>query len=326
MWPRIKRQWFLIALATCFCIGFFASETLQPLLAMTTLRSAIVFSVMWIMGVTLKADAVRQSLARPLPTLLAIGINVLVVPLLCLPAQAILPASAFGGLFVVSLVPCTLASAAVWTRKADGNDSIALMTTVVTNLACIFVIPIGVSLVLARQADISAIEQMRKLATIVVAPLVIAQTMRTIGVAKWADRNKIRLSLLAQFGILSMVVFGAIASAGMIQNADESGVSSIGMTTATLVFLVIAIHLSAFGIGILVSRATGADRASQVAVGFGGSQKTLMVGLQIAIDLGVSVIPMLMYHLFQLTIDTVIAERWKQSSEQMDQNRPSKET
>ncbi|TWU45924.1 Sodium Bile acid symporter family protein [Novipirellula aureliae] len=314
MWGRLKRHWFLIALGICFCTGFFASKTLHPLLEMTSLRSGIVFLVMWMMGVTLKADAIRQSVGRPLPTLLAIGTNGLVVPLLCLPTRAILPESVFGGLFVVSLVPCTLASAAVWTRKAGGNDSIALLTTVVTNLACVFVVPIGVALVLSQQSDWSAADQMQKLATIVVIPLVLAQAMRSAGLAGWADQHKVTLSMFAQFGVLSMVVFGSIASAEMVASISSVENASLGMTAGLLLFLVLSIHLSAMGIGILSARAIGADRESQIAVGIAGSQKTLMVGLQIAIDMGVSVIPMLMYHLMQLVLDTVIAHRWKNRS------------
>ena len=58
--------------------------------------------------------------------------------------------------FVAAVVPCTLASASVWTRKAGGDDSISMMTTVVTNLACLLVVPIGVSLVLAETSALVA--------------------------------------------------------------------------------------------------------------------------------------------------------------------------
>ena len=56
----------------------------------------------------------------------------------------------------------------------------------------------------------------------------------------------------------------------------------------------------------------------RIAIGIAGSQKTLMVGLQIAIDCGVSVIPMLVYQLCQLVIDTVVAERWKRRSRELE--------
>ena len=56
------------------------------------------------------------------------------------------------------------------------------------------------------------------------------------------------------------------------------------------------------------------NSSRQIAIGLSGSQKTLMVGLQIAIDCGVSVIPMITYHLGQLLIDTIVADRWRRGS------------
>ena len=124
MWGKLTKHWFLVALGICFAGGYLFATPLKPLLGMSTLRGGIVFAVMWGMGVTLRADAIRQSLSKPLPSLLAIGFNIALVPLLCLPTYWILPPNLFGGLFVTALVPCTLASAAVWTRKAGGDDSI----------------------------------------------------------------------------------------------------------------------------------------------------------------------------------------------------------
>jgi sodium/bile acid cotransporter 7 len=309
MWARLAKQWFLLALGCCFALGYVAAGPLEPLLRQTVLRSGIVFSVMWAMGVTLRADTIRRSLARPLPSLLAIGINVAIVPLLCMPAAWLLPDFLFGGLFVATIAPCTLASASVWTRKAGGDDSIAMMTTVVTNLACLLVVPIGISLVLAETTEVSATDQMGKLATVVVAPLVLAQIMRRLGLASWADRNKPRLAIYGQCGILSMVVFGAVAGAGAVKNAPTDvitwtdGLSTIGAA--------VGVHVVALVTGIALARRLQVRRDGQIAIGIAGSQKTLMVGLQIAIDCGVSVVPMLIYHLGQLLIDTLVAQRWK---------------
>ncbi len=202
MWASLTKHWFLTALAICFAIGYFGAGSLKPLMEMTLLRSGVVFVVMWAMGVTLHADTIRRSLTQPLPSLLAIAINVAVVPLLCLPTMWLLPDKLFGGLFVTAIVPCTLASASVWTRKAAGDDSIAMMTTVVTNLACVIVVPLGILLVLSRQAEINVAQQVSKLAIVVVMPLLLAQLMRRFGAATWADRNKPRLSMLGQVGIL----------------------------------------------------------------------------------------------------------------------------
>ncbi len=316
MWASPAKHWFLIALAICFATGYLAADSLQTLRQQHTLRSGIVFAVMWAMGVTLKAETIRSSLARPLPALLAIGINVVLVPVLCVPLAWFLPDRLFGGLFVAAIVPCTLASASVWTRKAGGDDSIAMMTTVVTNLACLIVVPIGISLVLSATTQVSGVDQMKKLAIVVVLPLVLAQVMRRFGLAGWADRNKLRLSFFGQLGILSMVVFGAVAGATAVQGDQGGGPQTFDWLSGVYMLLAaVLLHVVVLYAGIWLARRLACRRESQVAVGIAGSQKTLMVGLPIAIDCGVSVVPMLIYHLGQLVIDTLVAQRWQVDSD-----------
>jgi sodium/bile acid cotransporter 7 len=320
MWASLTKHWFLTALAICYLGGYLAAEHLQPLLSMTLLRSGVVFVVMWAMGVTLEADTVRKCMTRPLPAVLAIGVNVAVVPILCLPAMWLLPERLFGGLFITAIVPCTLASASVWTRKAGGDDSIAMMTTVVTNLACVVIVPLGIWLVLAQQAEIDAAEQVKKLSMVVVLPLILAQLMRRGGLAGWADRNKPRLSMLGQSGILVMVIFGAIASARVVdQSGGPTETDTNWVTSLSLVLAAASVHTLTLYLGIVFARCLKMPRSNQIAIGIAGSQKTLMVGLQIAIDCGDSVVPMLVYHISQLVIDTVVAERWKERSARLTQ-------
>ena len=317
MWAKVKRHWFLLSIAVCFAVGYFAAVVWKPLLEMSTLRAGIVFTVMWAMGVTLRPNAILKSVSKPLPSLLAIGTNVFLVPLLCLPSMFWLPERLFGGLFVTAIVPCTLASASVWTRKAGGNDSVAMMTTVVTNLACVVVAPVGIMLVLTSRTAIPVGDQISKLFAIVVLPLILAQVMRGLGAARWADKNKTGLSVLAQCGMLAMVTFGAATSAGVMggPGAKEPTPWFVG---ALLLISAAGLHTVAIVWGIALAKGLRLDRASQIAVGIAGSQKTLAVGLQIAIDSGVSVVPMILYHLSQLVIDTLVAERWKAKTGQSE--------
>ena len=303
----IRSNWFLLALAAVFLAGHFFAEPLASLTDRSELRSLVLMLVMWAMGVTLKADAIRSSVSRPTGSLLAIATNAFLVPLLCLPPMWFLSPDMGGGLFVAGLVPCTLASASVWTRKADGEESIAMMTTMVTNLACIAIVPLGIQMVLALQARVAPLAQMEKLAWFVVLPLVVAQLMRRFGCAAWADRNKKRISNAAQVGILVMVLFGAVAGRGYGAEGGSASLSMLAMVACAAA----AVHLGAMAIAIAAARGSGLTRREQIAVGIAGSQKTLMVGLQIAIDCGVSVLPMLIYHAGQLLTDTLIAERWK---------------
>ena len=313
----LRNHWFLIALGVVFAVGFFGGGRLEFLLGWETFRGGIVFAVMWATGVTLRAEAVRRSVASPLPAVLAIGINLAVVPAMSLAVvrvapEWLIPYRLAGGLFVATLVPCTLASAAVWTRRAGGDDSVALLTTVVTNLACVFVVPVGVWVGLGQAAEVSAAAQMAKLTLLVAVPLLLAQAMRAGGVAAWADRHTSRLGTASQIGILAMVLFGAIASSRSVAGGSAGGGG--WYSVPAVIAAGISIHVGVLWLGVAVARALGVDRPRQIAVGFSGSQKTLMIGLQIAIDSGVSVVPMITYHLAQLFLDTLIADRWRATS------------
>ena len=298
------KHWFLLALVICFGVGYCFPAHLQLITKSSHLRGGLVFTVMWLMGVTLHPDAVRRSLKRPGPSLLAIAINVWVVPLACLPFWWVLPERAFGGLFVAALVPCTLASASVWTRNAGGDDSIAMMNTVVTNLACVFVVPAGVAWVLAQQTRISPSDQMIKLAILVVLPLLVAQAMRLF-LGAWADRNKKRISTIAQVGILAMVMIGASTTSKFLERSTGTWWDPL-----LLIGVTILVHSAVLWLGVFSAARLKMSPEQQIAVGISGSQKTLMVGLQVAIDCGVSVLPMLAYHICQLIIDTIVASRW----------------
>ncbi|TWT71072.1 bile acid:sodium symporter family protein [Crateriforma conspicua] len=310
IWRSLRRHWFLFGLGFAFAIGFGAGPKAAWLLDLPYLRSGFVFTVMWITGLTLRGDAIRRCVAQPLGGAMACGLNMIIVPALCYVAAIVLTPELGGGLYVAGLAPCTLASAAIWTRRAGGDDSIALLTTIVTNLACVAVVPIGLWIGLGRQAEIPIVGQIQKLFWVVVVPLLLAQATRRLGGAAAADNNRGLLAFLAQIGILVMVFFGAIASRQLMDQSDQPMGWFAGAMLLMTILAAATVHVAALLGGIRLARLGGLSQDRQIAVGFSGSQKTLMVGLQIAIDCGVSVVPMIIYHLSQLFIDTYVADRW----------------
>ena len=77
------------------------------------------------------------------------------------------------------------------------------------------------------------------------------------------------------------------------------------------------VHCFVFWLGIGIAGLMKLPRRDQIAVGFGSSQKTLVIGLSIAISLGYSMIPILMYHAMQLIVDTFFAD-WIRSYDERD--------
>ena len=201
-----KRQWFLISLFAMIGLGFFRPDWFQSLADARLLRNCIVATVLFIMALPLETASVRNSIRHPLPAAFASLVNVGLLPLLAwLLVQLLSDDDMRRGLLVTAAVPCTLASAAVWTRRAGGDDTVSILVTTITNLTCFLTIPFWLYVTLGSQ--LSPEDQARlarmplRLGLLVVAPMMLAQLLRQakpIGV--WATRQKPLLSTFAQLG------------------------------------------------------------------------------------------------------------------------------
>ena len=314
---QLRHNWFLVALAALFALGFVAHEVLRPLADQVWLRTCIVALAMFLMGLSLEAGAIWNALRRPWATLLAVGVTFGLLPLIAWAISPLLTREFAGGLLVAAVTPCTMASATVWTRKAGGNDSAATVVTVVTNLICFLVTPAWMYVLTGAQSQQSLGEfggMVVQLLLTVVLPVIVAQILRLHPlVSEWSTRRKGSLSLGSQYCILLMVTIGAIHTGEKLSGAGTSGT---GPTNAALELLamiaaVFFVHVSSFWLGFGLARVFRLPWGDQVAVAFSGSQKTLMVGMKVSIDSHFSVLPMVTYHIGQLFIDTVLAD-WLQ--------------
>jgi sodium/bile acid cotransporter 7 len=161
---------------------------------------------------------------------------------------------------------------------------------------------------IARQAQIDATTLMRELVWLVVMPILLGQLVRSIpAIAQGASKHKLMLGTLAQCGILLMVFLAAIKTGGRLAGSPQSAAGTLEF--AVMIASVSGLHLALFFAGMSVARWLRLPREDQLAVGFCGSQKTLMVGLKVADDCGFSILPMICSHVLQLFIDTLLAER-----------------
>jgi sodium/bile acid cotransporter 7 len=319
----LLHRWFLIALTILFVVGLFGAAYLRPLAEWSWLRKANLFLVMFITALPLEARSIWRTLSRPLGPAIALAMTYGVLPLAAwVLAHLLSDASLAGGLLVAAVTPCTLASAAVWTRRAGGNEAIAIVSTILTNGACFIVAPLWLSVLLssrsaAAKTDLSSL--IPELALLVVLPMVLAQLARLRAiVAEFAVRRKTTLSLVAQCGILLMVFFGAIQTGLKMGPASSAlsapNVASQSLQIGLMILLALAMHTGVFGLGYWLSQRAGLPQPDAIGVGFSGSQKTLMVGLEIAIASELSILPMITFHAGQLFIDTLIADRLRDRS------------
>jgi sodium/bile acid cotransporter 7 len=312
----VIHRWFLIALALVLGLGIGLSDWLSPLTQVSGLRQTIVVVVMFLMALPLEAGAVWETLRRPWASLLATALNYGLLPLsawatsLALWHSGTLGDDMVRGILVASAVPCTLASAAVWTRRAGGNDAVAMMVTVITNLLCFIVTPAWLWLTIGDTPRFSPLAMLTKLGLLVVLPMVLAQLLRPLAsIGPWATRHKTPLSVASQCGILFTVFLGAIGTGTKLAGGS---LSSIWFELSVMIAVVLCIHVATLSVGIRLARWMRLSRGDSIAVGIAGSQKTVMVGLEVSAQLGVTFLPMVAFHVGQLLADTAIADRLQQ--------------
>lgn len=315
MLAKIRSQLFLIGLAMAVIIGFLGYRWLDDLASWRALKTAIVLSVMAMMAAPVPLELFAKTVMRPWPGLLASLICLGAAPLLGWLGSVWMQPDLAGGLIVACCVPSTLASAAVLTRKAGGDDTVPIFVTLVTNLGCVLVTPLWLVLMLGSGPHLHIGTLVSELAILVVLPIVSVQIIRRISPAfcNWSKNQKSKLSAACQVGILIMVLLGS-AQMGQrwYSTQDVESSRSMGLADVSAVIAVgIVIHLICLVAGWFFARWTKVGVPQAIGVSFAGSQKTLMIGINLAIDYQVSILPMIAYHVSQLIVDAMIAQRWR---------------
>jgi len=307
----LASRWFLLALVTVLVVGVASGTRLKGLADNRLLRDLVVAAVLFLMALPLEPRVIWRTIRRPLAPFLAITVTYVFLPLVAWGVSWTLGPELGAGLLVAATTPCTMASAAVWTRRAGGNDAVATLVTVITNSTCFVVMPAWLAVLIGERADaitFDFLDSVWQLGKLVVIPMVLAQLLRFWKpLGEFATRRRIPLGVLTQCGILYMVFMGSIQTGHQLWGGHEHGLG--GLDLVLMLLAVNAVHLSMFWWGWRLAAWTGVSREDQIAVGFSGSQKTLMVGLKVSLDMQVSILPMVAFHVAQLLVDTLIADR-----------------
>ena len=327
MYRFVSRRWFLIALVVLIPGGIGLGLEVSPRAAWnlvdgwpvpvqaalrrySRLATAV---ILFLMAFSLDTRQLRAALRAPGPVVWAASVNYVAVPLMAWPLMWLQQTPDFRvGLIIAASVPCTMAAASVWTRKAQGNDAISLMVTLVTNSASFLVTPFWLNLMISRAGDVSlgGGQMILDLVVSVLVPITLGQMLQLLPrPGGFARRHKKGLGGAAQALLLSLVFLSAWKSGAQLSGQGAGPDAG----AVVLVWLsCIVLHVAAMGIAAAGARAVGMSRENTAAVVFAGSQKTLPIGVLLAghpsLAAPFAVFPMLMYHASQLFIDTAVAD------------------
>ncbi len=312
----LRRRWFMIALLAILCGGIAAPATLAPV-ADRVPRNSMIAAVLLATSLPLHIGAFFGTLRSPGPAALATAANYGLLPAIAWGATFLLPEEFRLGLIVAVAAPCTLASAAVWTRLAGGNPATAIMVTIITNLACFLATPAVLWLLAGRTAEgLSFVETAQKLLVLIVCPLVAGQLLRLIPpIRDWASRSGALVSAIGQMGVLVIVFVGSVVCGTTLQTLGD-GFTKLVWQLPWLLACISAVHLAAWWCAFRAAAVCGMPREEQIAVGFAGAQTTLTVALALSLEYGeLTILPVLAHHILQLVIDTFIADRLRHTDD-----------
>jgi len=317
---RVQQHWFLTLLCLILIGGvsfgqFGPTKWAQALIdwVQPQVTTAI---VLFLMGFSLDSSKRREALRRPLGSLWGCLVNLGLMPLLVWPLAAVQSLADYqAGLILTAVIPCTLATASVFTRKAGGNDAVSLLVTLVSNVACVVVTPFWLQIWFGRTEQFNFVAMVLHLTWGVLLPTVAGQLLQMFPRgARVANTYRSRIGIVAQCIVLLLVCVAATQAGLVLRQQAEwpTVVSSVVMLLSC-----IGLHLAGVAVAWQGARVLRLQRSETIAVAIAGSQKTLPVGLLIAATPGLLgeaapfvTFPLLAYHAAQLIIDGVLAEKW----------------
>ena len=232
-------------------------------------------------------------------------ISLILAPLLGLLLTRLIdfPASLAMGLIVISAVPPTLSSGIVITEVSRGNAVLALFITISLNLLGIFVMPLMLNFCLqaAGPVDIDQGGLLVKMLSCVLLPFVSGKLIRSA-----IGRNRISAGWsYLNSGCVILVVYASLA----VSRGSFSGLG--GAEYSMALAGVSLLHLLLLLIAAQAGKMLRLVPAEHKALVFVASQKTLPISVAVLAginsDTGSAIIVCLMFHFFQLFIDSFLA-------------------
>ena len=308
----LKRNWFLVCLAVIVVFGFIEPRPGLAYKAMGAVPVSVAF-LMFLSGLLLDTSSLIREVTnfRHLGSIF-FSVFVLFPILACGTAKVFFAGNrdVLIALLILAAQPSTLASAIVMTRIAEGNDALATVAAVTTNLSSVLLTPAIFAVVLGAegQIGISTQDMIFRLLRIVVLPVAVGQVLRPLIGKERLEPLRKPSGVISQLVILGMILTGISGASGRLAGA------------AQLVVVAFLLHIAMIGATYFLGGILRSDRGERIAVILCGSQKTLPAGIYIWStffpEVAIGSVGIVAYHVVQMIVDSVLAFRlrnWRRS-------------
>jgi sodium/bile acid cotransporter 7 len=287
-----------------------------PYALATKIAVALLF---FLYGARLPRETVFAGLIRWRLHLLVLAITFVFYPLVGLAAlalpEAILGSALTAGFVYLCCMPSTIQSSVALVGAARGDIAAAVCSASASNLLGVVVSPLLVGALVHTQGGGVSIQAIEGIVLQLLLPFALGQLVHP-WLGSWTQRNKAWLAPYDRLTIL-MIVYGAFSAAvvgGVWREVAWTQFAALAVLCAGLLALVMTLSIRA-------ARLAGFPITDEIVVAFCGTQKGLAAGVPMAALLfppaavGLMVLPLMIYHQFQLTACAVMAGRYARRAE-----------
>ena len=215
------------------------------------------------------------------------------------------------GMVFLCLMPSTVQSSIAFTSIARGNVAAALCAASASNIIGVFLSPLLVGWLLQTSGVALSFDVFRDITLQLLAPFLLGQLLRP-WIGSWIQGNK-RVLGYADRGSILLIIYVAF-SKGMVDNIwGDVSLSDLLLLFAFLVaLLAIVLVLTA----LIGRRLLSLPVEDDIVLQFCGSKKSLASGLPMATvlfpgpQLGLIVLPLMLFHQIQLIVCAVLARHY----------------
>jgi len=288
--------------------------------------AGIVF-LFFLYGARLSPQAALSGLKQWQLHLAVLFSTFMLFPLLGLGLQWILPAALpsalMAGVLFLCALPSTVQSSIAFTSIARGNVPAAICAASASNMLGVFISPVLASWLLHTQGAALSFGVFRDIVLQLLAPFAAGQVLRP-WIGQWVQRHRTVLGYVDRGSIL-LIIYVAF-SKGMVDNIwSKIDLADLAILSALLALLLaLALTLTA----MIARRIMRLSVEDEIVLQFCGSKKSLASGLPMATilfsgaQLGMIVLPLMLFHQLQLIVCAVLARRYARRPEP-DRDRPA---
>jgi BASS family bile acid:Na+ symporter len=282
------KNWFFGAMLLVLIFGLqfpVLGDTIKPF------TKPLIFGAMFFMGIRQDFSSFLASIKDYKSIFFCVGSSFILMPFLGYGIGKLFFSTdflMFTGVMISSAVSTTMVSSIVWTGITKGNESLAMVLSIIASIACVFAAPLILYISLNTSISIPVGTMIMDLFVIIILPVIIAQTIRNFLRVNYGKISKLS-KILGQVIILSVILMAT-------STTTNYGYMIIALVLCAAVMQYLAISFFSYNVSRLF-----VSKDNAVAIMYCSSQKALSTAALISMtyfDPATSIY-VLVYHIFQ---------------------------